>query len=45
MRLSNDYDVNAGKYLDRRLMYDANVLKSVQVTKVQIFSSMDRVII
>ena len=41
----NDQEACAGKYLDRSLTYGPNAVKSVQVTKVQILSGMDQVIV
>ena len=45
MRLLHDYGVNAGKYLDRRLTYGPNAVRFVQGSKVQLFSSIDQVIV
>ena len=33
IRLLNDYEVNAGKYLDRSLTHGPNAIRSVQGTK------------
>ena len=45
MRLLNNYEVNAGKYLDRSFTCGSNAVSSILESKVEKFSSMVRVIV